>query len=480
MSFLPLKKYSPSNLQLKISPLGFFQGNNMKKRFVPILAITAAIICGPALAEEKSVYQCYQDWQFQPVTVASTNADSLVRHQMDFTVPTHGPWLINPSYDSITVNWITRVPCGAAIDYRKKGEKEFKRIWKTTYGQIDYSSDMHPFHLTGLEPATDYEYRLVSTMSTYKTAYCYAGVFEGREIHSFRTLDPKLDRYQVFVTADLHGSARLCLDPMIENCGATNALLHFFLGDNVEDNMNDARYNTTFGFLDDVCRRWGKDKATVFLRGNHDTWGPESYKWRDYFPRLDEKSYQAVSAGPVLFICLDTMAAGYGSAINRKIVADYYEEQAQWIRDMKKTPTWKNARFRIVMAHFGSHGGEQQKLVSDTFKNVLNETGKDKRIHLFLAGHDHSYARFDPKSVIAKAGPYPSRNTFSNDFNYAEVYCHIQEGMTIDVTKDKLTIKSHLWSKYPGTGLRDAFELLPDGSVHDLMEVKTYNPPGHK
>ena len=452
----------------------------MKKSCIALLVIVTMMIQGDLFAEEESVYQSYQDWQLQPIHVDTPEAGSLVRHQMDFTVPLHGPWLINPAYDSITVNWITRVPCGAAIDYRKKGEKEFKRIWKTTCGQIDYSSDTHPFHLTGLEPATDYEYRLVSTMSTDETAYCYAGVFEGREIHTFRTLDPKLDHYQVFVTSDFHGCSRLCLDPMIENSGATNALLYFFLGDNVEDGMNNARYNITFGFLDDVCRRWGKEKATVFLRGNHEMWGRESYKWRDYFPRPDGKSYQAVSAGPVLFICLDTMAARNGSEINQKIFADYYEEQAQWIRDLQKTPAWKNARFRIVMAHYGSHGGEQQKLVSDTFKEVLNDTAPDKRIHLFLAGHDHSYARFDPDSVVAKAGPYPSRNTFSNDYHYAEVYGHLQEGMTIDVTREKLTIKSHLWDVYPGTGLRDAFELFPDGSVHDLMEVKATNPPGSK
>lgn len=453
----------------------------MNKNLLPSFAFVFLLMEGAvtsALAD--SVYDRYQDWQFQPVEVVSTNADSEVRHQMDFTVPIHGPWLLNPAYDSITVNWITRVPCGAALDYREKGEKDFKRIWKTTYGQIDYTSDMHAFHLSGLKPATDYEYRLVTTMSTDVTAYCYAGVFEGREIHSFRTLDPKLDEYQVFVTSDFHGTARLCLDPMIENSGATNALLHFFLGDNVEDNMNNARYFITFGFLDDVCRRWGKNKATVFLRGNHDTWGRESYKWRDYFPRADEKGYQAVAAGPVLFLCLDTMAAGYGSAINRQIVADYYEEQARWIRDMKETDTWKKARFRIVMAHYGSHGGEQQNLVSATFKEVLNETAPDRRIHLFLAGHEHSYARFDPDTVLSKAGPYPSRSTFSNEYHYAEVYCHLTEGMTIDVTRDKLTIKSHLWSVPPGTGLRDAFELLPDGSVRDLMKIKTFDPPGRK
>ena len=32
----------------------------------------------------------------------------------------------------------------------------------------------------------------------------------------------------------------------------------------------DCRYWLTFGFLDDVTRKWGKYKPSVFIRGNHD------------------------------------------------------------------------------------------------------------------------------------------------------------------------------------------------------------------
>ena len=41
-------------------------------------------------------------------------------------------------------------------------------------------------------------------------------ICEGREIYSFRTIDPKRTHYKVWMTADSHGSARQSLDPMVD------------------------------------------------------------------------------------------------------------------------------------------------------------------------------------------------------------------------------------------------------------------------
>ena len=421
------------------------------------------------------VYTNYMDWQFRAVVVADTNAADNVRHQNDFTVPIHGPWLLNPSPDTITVNWITRIPCGAALDYREKGKTEFTRVWKTTYGQIDYSSDLHTFHLAGLKPATTYEYRLVSNCDRYFTAYL--DVYVGREIYSFRTIDPQRNNYKVFVTADHHGSARLNLDPMINRSGADDADFYFFLGDNVEDNMNDVRFYVTFGFLDDISRRWGSSKPTIFLRGNHDLWGSETHRWGDFFPRPDGKSYLAFAQGPALFICLDSMASGYGSPAQREQVDRYLKEQAEWIGRLKHGPLWRKSTFRVVMAHFGIHGSSMDKAMAPVFKQVLNDSSASGRVHLYLAGHEHHYMRIDPRSIDTKVGELsPKARSSMNlqpDNNFTHVLCALMEGMTIEVSPQKLTVRSHRWNHATG-GLRDAFEIRSDGSVKDLMEVKSF------
>lgn len=235
-------------------------------------AVGTLSMLSAADAPAKSVYEQYQDWQFQPVTVTDAESGKNVRNQMDFTVPIHGPWLLNPGKDSITINWITRVPCAAGIQYREKGTEEFTTLWTVRYGQIDYTKDLHTYHLKDLKPDTEYEYRLLSNSDSYYTPY-YQTLSTGREIYTFKTLDPDKKNYKVFLTSDIHGTFRLTLDPMVKATNAMDCDLYFFLGDNVEDNVTDIRYHTTFGFLDDVGRYWGKTKPTVYLRGNHDLSG---------------------------------------------------------------------------------------------------------------------------------------------------------------------------------------------------------------
>ena len=162
----------------------------MKKAI--LLAAVAASVLG---VSAQSVYTNYYHWQWTPVEVADTNAVNTVRGQMDFTKPIHGPWLLNPAFDSVTICFISRIACGAAIDYREKGQEEFTRVWNTTYGMIDYSSDHHIFHLKGLKPATTYEYRLVTTMDGKRTYY--SGIETGREIYTFHTIDPDKRAYKI-------------------------------------------------------------------------------------------------------------------------------------------------------------------------------------------------------------------------------------------------------------------------------------------
>ncbi len=435
-------------------------------------AFAASLIALGASAQ--GVYTNYYDWQWQPVLVADTNASNTVRGQMDFTKPVHGPWLLNPSFDSVTICFISRIACGAAIDVREKGQEEFIRTWNTTYGMIDYSSDLHVFHLRGLKPATEYEYRFATTMDSRRTAYSHVEV--GRDIYPFHTLDPDKRTYKVFVTSDFHGGARLNLDYLIRNSQAEDADIHLFLGDNVEDNMNEARYYITHGFLDDVVRMWGSTNTTVFVRGNHDSWGLQNYLWRDYFPRTDGRGYFSFSQGPVLFVVFDTMAQGLGSHANRAVVASYLNDQAEWFQSLKKTPEWKKAKFRIAMGHYATHGGETTAFMTP-IRAVLNDKNPANRVHMYLCGHEHAYARIDAGSTNSFGRAVSPRWAFAPTNSFNEIICTLVEGMTIDVSPDKLVFKSHLWRKEPGTDLRDHFELHPDGTIKPLMDVPAFPIP---
>lgn len=422
----------------------------------------------------------YIDFRWVPVKIESEKPDSEVRNQFDFTLPLHGQYLTNPSSDSVTITWITRVPCGAGIEYREKGSEEFKRVWKKFYGQIDCSSDLHSIHLENLKPGTEYEYRFVTVPNPFM-AYDTT-TRTGKEIYSFRTLDPGKTTYKVFFVADHHGAARLALDPLVEYSGAEDADFYVFLGDNVEDNMNHARYFMTQGFLDDVSRKWGKSKPTVFLRGNHDISGREQYDFGKYFPRKDGKSYFAFSQGKVLFIVLDSMWSKASPNMPEQTAAyqDYFREQAQWLRDLKKTQAWKDAEFRIVMAHVATHGGSGgTQYMAEFFKDVLNDPSPEGRIHYFLAGHEHSCIRIDPRSADTKVSRPRGVQPFQGDFNYGLLIVNMWDALILNVEPGKLTFTSYDCRK--NGEIRDSFIVTTDGAVKDNIEgVKVFPPPTPK
>ncbi len=446
----------------------------MKKTFLKLSVLTIAV--GFSLATSASEFDHYLDWQNKPVTVQTPQADTEVRHQMDFTVPIHGPWLLNPSYTTMSVNWITRVPCGAAIEYRVKGTEEWTRIWDVICGQINLSKDIHTFHLKNLKPATEYEYRLLSAQNSYFSPYHEVHI--GREIRTFKTLDPKRDNYKVFITSDFHGGSRLILDPMIDRSKAIDSDMFFFLGDNVEDSMQNARFYVTFGFLDDVVRRWGSSKPTVFVRGNHDSWGLESYRYHDYFAQPDGKTYGYVLQGPVLFVYFDYFEGINPRTLIGQQIVEYLKEQTAWYRELKKTDVWKKAKFRIAMAHVGTHACEgsrnPQEAVVDWAREI-NDPTPDGKIHIFLCGHEHKYRRIDAYGKETKVSTAQTRyiRPFKSEYNYSLVVCNLAETMTLEVTPEKLTFKSHEWRDDSGK-LHDAFEIYPDGKTKDLIDVKKF------
>ncbi len=447
-----------------------------------LLAVVAAL--SGAFAAEAENYDKYQDWQWLPVTVADTNAIDNVRFHEDDTVPRHGPWLTLPSETGMTITWISGFRCAGGIEYREKGTEEWTALWPVKYGQIDYSRKVHAFHLTGLKPATEYEYRMLSNRDSYATAY-HSHVNHGREIHSFKTLDARRDRYRFFVTSDIHGASRLLLDPMIDRSGAEDSDLFFFLGDNVEDHVgDDIEHYITIGFIDDVCRKWGKVKPTVFLRGNHDIWGIDTYKYGDYFPQPDGKTYYAFRHGPVLFVCLDTLWPAREKLQQEQHVA-YLREQADWVRALRKTEAWKTAKFRVAMMHVAPFPAESD-WPSSVFGDLFMDMSAEGRIHALLSGHLHVYARINPGTSDTrlnaaaggiKPGSYPPKYFAKfmpkEPFPYVQVACHLGEAMTVDVSPEKLVFKSHRTRLLDGA-LYDAFELYPDGKVVDLVETTAF------
>ena len=120
---------------------------NMMQKSSLAAALVAA--CAAVQADSEG-YDHYFSWQQAPVRVDDPQAGIIVRHQVDFTVPLHGPWLTLPAETSMTVTWITRVPCAGGIQYREKGTEEWAARGTGKDGAGDSSPEMQGRDLTGL------------------------------------------------------------------------------------------------------------------------------------------------------------------------------------------------------------------------------------------------------------------------------------------------------------------------------------------
>ena len=414
---------------------------------------------------------------FGGILLSASAAEWHSKH--DMTRPLCGPWLQNASETAMSVSWITYEPCAVALEYRAKGEKEWIRRWETVGDKLAYTRDLHTFHLTGLKAATEYEYRLLSSLSRYDQAYPYTRTFVGRDVRTFRTFDPGRERYSVFLMSDMHGDLRDIGDSICRRFDVAKCDLVVFLGDQVDDNMNQPRYYVVDGYLDAVSRLWGGTKPSVFVRGNHDCWGaPAAQAWVDYHGRPDGVSYYSFSHGPVLYVVLDNPHDyGNGNAWKaadaaQEVHEEFLARQFAWFRELVRSETWKQATFRVVLSHYAVRLGASglgERLKSE-YKPYLNGANG---IHLFLCGHEH----FTASSLPGEVGYYhnarndgktkgPGYKSADGSFDFAEV-CGDKYGcLTLDVTKEKLTVR--VGDRKEGTPDLDCIEVRPDKTARRL------------
>lgn len=398
----------------------------------------------------------------------------------DMTRPVCGPWLQNASETTMSVSWITEVPCAVAIEYRAKGDKDWTRQWETLGDKLLYTRDLHTFHLKGLKPGTDYEYRLLSSLSRYDQAYTYTRTFVGRDVYSFRTFDPNRKSYSVFLTCDIHGDFRDIGEQVYRRFNVGKCDFVAFLGDQVDDNMNQARYYVVDGYLDAVSRLWGATKPSVFVRGNHDCWGaPAAQAWVDYHGHPDGVSYYSFSHGPVLYVVLDNphdysnASAWKASDAAGEVRAAFLARQFDWFQGLVKSEDWKRATFRVVLCHYavrlGASGFSEQ--LKSHYKSFLN--GRDG-IHLFVCGHEHFAASALPGEVgfyhnarkdNGKSKP-PVYKSADGSFDFVEVCGDMHGCMLLDVAKDKLTIR--IGDRKEGAPDLDCLEICPDKTAKRL------------
>jgi len=315
----------------------------------------------------------------------------------------HGPYLVDPGENAMTVVWFTNTECVSWVEYCGDDNHGVFPVWggypkiakASSNGLIDANTRRHSIRISNLEPGTKYRYRAVSKeiieFDPYEVLY---GDTVVSEVLEFETLDPGKTIFSFGVVADVHERASK-LDSLLQATAVDSLDMMFYTGDILNwIGEEDRIFN---GFLDVSVKHFAKKKPFIFTRGNHETRGPNARGLISYFPHESGKFYYSFRQGNVHFLVLDS---GEDKADTHPVYAGlvdfdaYRDEQTQWLSKAVQSDDFENALYRIVLVHipvFSGSSGHGATDITEKWGPVLNNAGID----LLVSGHHHRYSRIE-------------------------------------------------------------------------------------
>lgn len=322
----------------------------------------------------------------------------------------HGPYLQNMGPDEVTIVWLSDKPSVGWVELAPDDGSNFyaterPRFFDAKNG-VKNTSTIHTVKLKGLNPGTNYRYRVfaqeVLSHIGHKIVY---GDYAATNVYSkkplvFRTSDPANQTISFAMVNDIHGNNEL-LENLVSKCDLKKTDFIIFNGDMVSVfNEENHIFN---GFMDKATALFASEIPMYYTRGNHETRGAFATEFQRYFSPKEENIYYTFRQGPVCFVILDTGEDKPDSDIEYAgitVYDEYRSEQAEWLRQVLNSKEYKEAPFKVIVAHIPPIGGWHGNLeVENKFMPLLREAKPD----LMLCGHLH---RFVHQKATAET-PFP-------------------------------------------------------------------------
>lgn len=312
---------------------------------------------------------------------------------------THGPYLVDPVEDAMTVVWFTNENCYSWVEYSEYAPSGTFPTWggypkiakSSTVGLIDANTKKHVIRIKNLEPGKRYKYRVNSkTVLQYDPYEVIYGETVVGDFYEFSTMDPVTSDFSFGVVADLHENA-VILDELNSIKPLEEFDMMFLNGDFLNWIGEEERIFS--GFLDAAVKTFATETPFIFIRGNHETRGPGAREVMSYFPHHSGQNYYSLDHGGVHFVILD---GGEDKPDDHPVYAgmadfdSYRSEQAEWLREEVQTDAFRKAAYRIVITHMpmstdpGRHGSYD---IYEKWGPILNQANVD----LMINGHKHRY-----------------------------------------------------------------------------------------
>ncbi len=310
----------------------------------------------------------------------------------------YGPYLQNMGENEVTVVWVTNKDALAWVEVAPDDDTHFYAEERPQFFQTENGrklvGTLHRVTLKGLKKGTKYRYRIYSREVLdnlhWDTTFGKVTASNPSRLFSFTTLDRTKDELNIAVVNDIHANNEL-LESLLKGVDMENQDFIVFNGDMMSHlNSEELMFN---GFLSKSVDLFASNLPFFLTRGNHETRGPFSTRYMDYFPTSTGKPYYTFRHGPVFFLMLDSGEDKPDSDIEYGGLSaydQYREEEIEWLKKVVESDEFKNAPVKIVFIHVPAftstwHGTLH---VGELFIPILNKAGID----LMMCGHTHRYS----------------------------------------------------------------------------------------
>lgn len=304
----------------------------------------------------------------------------------------HGPYLQQPTENSIIVMWMTNKNCVSKVEYGTEDNLQFTAV-NSQHGLIDANTTIHKVRISGLQPGANYTYRVVSKeivkFEPYKVMF---GEIAKSDKYYFQTLDRNKKNFSILVVNDIHERASR-LNSLLNGVEWEDIDLVFLNGDIISHFEHERQLFD--GFLDTAANIFAREIPFIYVRGNHETRGLAARKLIDYFPTESQRFYYSFNHGPAHFIILDSGEDKEDSSVEYSGLVDfdrYRDKQAEWLEGKIKSESFKAAAFRIAIMHMPLYGGNNWHGEQDLRKKFGPLFNKGQ-IDMLICGHTHRFAR---------------------------------------------------------------------------------------
>ena len=341
---------------------------------------------------------------------------TLVVRDTVFRWPRIGPYLswVNDPQTTMTISWSTETVGDGLVEFGPDDN----------YGFSGYDSSfgvLHSVELTGLEPSSEYHYRVLSSTGEIGTDHTFSTA-------KFYTEPFTFVAYGDTRTNDVHRG--MVVSRIIE----INPDLVFNTGDLVEN-----------GEYPDLWRKWFttnqvllEDRPFFIALGNHEQNATVYFNYW-HFP-VNEQWY-SINYGNAHFICLNTETNLYGDQrtwLETDLIAA--SDSALWIFVFFHRPPYSS----------GNHGSDIS--VRQAWCSLFENYGVD----IVFNGHDHNYERSlinDVYYIVTGGGGAPLSAVGSSSWTiYSESTLHCNN---ITIEDSLLTLAA----------------IKPDGTIFDSFSI---------